>query len=85
MEMLHGTRVEISFVKVGGTRETIMSNRYLFPLIDSQGQVVPFEVSGIDVITADIQSVSSSFQGRYLRRDYKTNRWCGRTYRIWIH
>ena len=58
MEMLHGTRVEISFVKVGGTSETIMSNRYLLPLIDSQGQVVPFEVSGIDVITADIQSVN---------------------------
>ena len=57
-EMLHGTRVEISIVKVGGTSETIMSNRYLLPLIDSQGQVVPFEVYGIDVITADIQSVS---------------------------
>ena len=53
VEMLHGTRVEISFVKVGGTSETIMSNRYLLPLIDSQGQVVPFEV-----ITADIQSVN---------------------------
>ena len=35
-----------------------MSNRYLLPLIDSQMQVVPFEVYGIDVITADIQSVS---------------------------
>ena len=30
-EMLHGTRVEISIVKVGGTSETIMSNRYLLP------------------------------------------------------
>ena len=54
--MLHGPRVEISIVK--GTSETIMSNRYVLPLIDSQGQVVPFEVYGIDVITADIQSVS---------------------------
>ena len=53
-EMLHGTRVEISIVKVGGTSETIMSNRYLLPLIDSQGQVVPFKVYGTDVITADI-------------------------------
>ena len=35
-----------------------MSNRYLLPLIDSQMQVVPFEVYSIDVITADIQSVS---------------------------
>ena len=58
VEMLHGTRVEISTVKVGGTSETIMSNRYLLPLINSQGQVVPFEVYGIDVITADIQTVS---------------------------
>ena len=57
-EMLDGTRVEISIVKVEGTSETIMSNRYLLPLIDSQGQVVPFEAYGIDVITADIQSVS---------------------------
>ena len=39
-EMLHGTRVKISIVKVGGTSETITSNRYLLPLIDSQGQVV---------------------------------------------
>ena len=57
-EMLHGTRVEISIVEVGRTRETIMSNRYLLPLIDSQGQVVPFKVYGIDVITVNIQSVS---------------------------
>ena len=46
----------MSIVKVGGTSETI--NGYLLPLIDSQGQVVPFEVCSIDVITADIQSVS---------------------------
>ena len=58
VEMLHGTRVEISIVKVGHTSETIMSNRYLLPLIDSQGQVVPFKVYGIDVITVDIQRVS---------------------------
>ena len=58
VEMLHGTRVEISIVKVGRTSETIMSNRYLLPLIDSQGQVVPFKVYGIDVITVDIQRVS---------------------------
>ena len=35
-----------------------MSNSYLLPLMDSQGQVLPFEVYGIDVITADIQIVS---------------------------
>ena len=35
-----------------------MSKRYLLPLMDSQGQVLPFEVYGIDVITADIQIVS---------------------------
>ena len=82
MEMLHGTRVEISFVKVGGTGETIMSNRYLLPLIDSQGQVVPFEVSGIDVITADIQSVNvNNVVHRF--KDVMFDRWSGRTYRIW--
>ena len=53
-EMLNSTRVEISIVEVGRTSETIMSNRYLLPLIDSQGQVVPFKVYGTDVITADI-------------------------------
>lgn len=52
--MLHGTRIEISILKVGGMSETIMSNGYLLPLIDYQGQVVQFEVNGIDVITADI-------------------------------
>ena len=35
-----------------------MSNSYLLPLMDSQGKVLPFEVYGIDVITADIQIVS---------------------------
>ena len=59
-EMLHGTKVEMSIVKVGRTSETMLSNRYLLPLIDSQGQVVPCEVYSIDVITADIQSVSVS-------------------------
>ena len=55
--MLHGTRVEISFVKVGGTSETSMSNRYLLPLIDS-GASRTVRSSRIDVITADIQSVN---------------------------
>ena len=54
VEILYGTRVEISIVEVGCTSETIMSNRYLLPLIDSQGQVVPFKVYGTNVITADI-------------------------------
>ena len=58
-EMLYGTRVEISIVEVGRTSETIMSNRYLLPLIDSQGQVVPFKVYGTDVITADILESAS--------------------------
>ena len=34
-----------------------MSNRYLLRPMDSQGQL-PFEVYGIDVITADIQNVN---------------------------
>ena len=63
--MLDGTRVEISIVKVGGMSETI--NWYLLPLIDSQGQVVQFEVYGIKVKTADIQSVSVNNVGHLLK------------------
>ena len=38
-----------------------MSNRYLLPLIDSQGQVVPFEVYGIDVMS--VNNVVHLFNG----------------------
>ena len=65
VEMLDGTRVEISIVKVGGMSETI--NWYLFPLIDSQGQVVQFEVYGMKVKTADIQSVSVNNVGHLFK------------------
>ena len=41
---LRGMRVELSIVKVGGTHEKIISQKYQLPLIDLQGQVVQFEV-----------------------------------------
>ena len=56
-ELLYGTKVELSIVKVGGTSERFISHKYLLPLIDSQGQIVEFEVYGIDKITTDIESV----------------------------
>ena len=56
-EKLRGTRVELSIDKVGGTSEKIISQKYQLPLIDLQGQVVQFEVYGIEKITTDIQSV----------------------------
>ena len=57
-EKLHGTRVELSIIKVGGTSERIVSCKYLLPLIDLKGHVVEFEVYGIDKITTDIESVN---------------------------
>ena len=62
------TGVELSIVKVG-TCERVISQKYLLQLIDLQGQLVHFEVYGIDKISTDIESVnidnerSSSFQG----------------------
>lgn len=52
------TRVELSIVKVGGTCERVISQKYLLPLIDLQGKLVQFEVYGIDKITTDIESVN---------------------------
>ena len=58
-ERLCGTTgVELSIVKVGGTCERMVSQKYLLPLIDLEGQLVHFEVYGIDKITTDIESVN---------------------------
>lgn len=58
-ENLHGTKVELSIVKVGGKVEKIVSQKYLLDLIDLQGKVVQFELYGIDRITTDIESVNT--------------------------
>ena len=47
-ENLHGTKAELSIVKVGGTSKRFIAHKYLLPLIDSQGQIVEFEVYGKD-------------------------------------
>ena len=57
-ENVHGIKVELSIIKVGGTSERFISQKYLLPLIDSQGQIVEFEVYGIEKTTTDIESVN---------------------------
>lgn len=57
-ELLNGTKVELSIIKVGGDNEKITSTRYKLSLIDKQDQEVKFDVYGIDKITSDIQSVN---------------------------
>ncbi|XP_068692579.1 uncharacterized protein [Montipora foliosa] len=57
-EKLKGTRVELSIVKVGAKSEKIASEKYQLCLIDKKGQIVEFDVYGIDKITSDIQSIN---------------------------
>ena len=57
-EKLKGIRVELSIVKVGAKSEKIASEKYRLCLIDKKGQIVEFDVYGIDKITSDIQSIN---------------------------
>ena len=57
-EKLKGIRVELSIVKVVAKSEKIASEKYRLCLIDKKGQIVEFDVYGIDKITSDIQSIN---------------------------
>ncbi|XP_068696785.1 uncharacterized protein [Montipora foliosa] len=57
-EKLKGIRVELSIVKVGAKSEKIAPEKYRLCLIDKKGQIVEFDVYGIDKITSDIQSIN---------------------------
>ncbi|XP_068675344.1 uncharacterized protein [Montipora foliosa] len=57
-EKLKGIRAELSIVKVGAKSEKIASEKYRLCLIDKKGQIVEFDVYGIDKITSDIQSIN---------------------------
>ena len=57
-EKLKGTQVELSIVKVGVKSEKIASEKYRLCLIDKKGQIVEFDVDGIEKITSDIQSIN---------------------------
>ncbi|XP_068712869.1 uncharacterized protein [Montipora foliosa] len=57
-EKLKGIRAELSIVKVGAKSEKIASEKYRLCLIDKKGQIVEFDIYGIDKITSDIQSIN---------------------------
>ena len=57
-EKLKGIWVELSIVKVGAKSEKIASKKYRLCLFDKKGQIVEFDVYGIDKITSDIQSIN---------------------------
>ena len=57
-EKLKGIRVEMSNVKVGAKSEKIASEKYRLCLFDKKGQIVEFDVYGIDKFTSDIQSIN---------------------------
>ena len=57
-EKLKGMRVELSIVKVGTKSKKIASEKYRLRLFDKKGQIVEFDVYGIDKITSDIQSIN---------------------------
>tara|TARA_B110001454_G_scaffold196478_1_gene199376 strand:- start:542 stop:6220 length:5679 start_codon:yes stop_codon:yes gene_type:complete len=52
---LEGTKIKINIIKVGGTRETIDSQRYKLPLMDSGGNIHYFYAYGITQISAKIE------------------------------
>lgn len=57
-EKLKGIRLELSIVIVGAKSEKIASEKYRLRLIDKKGQIVEFDVYGIEKITSDIQSIN---------------------------
>ena len=56
-QKLRGTIIELSLIKVGAEKETIMTRKYKLPLIDLQGKQFSIEVYGIDKITSDVEKI----------------------------
>ena len=55
---LKGKAVKLSVVKVGGETEEIDSYKYRLNLIDRNGEIVPFEVYGINRISTIIKEIN---------------------------
>ena len=56
-QKLRGTIIELSLIKVGAEKETIMTRKYKLPLINLQGKQFSIEVYGIDKITSDVEKI----------------------------
>ena len=54
---LNGTEVVVTVTKVGGKRERMTSCQYSLPLLDKKGNVVEFQVYGIDQISEEVKIV----------------------------
>lgn len=55
---LDGENIQLSVVKVGGSKEEIRSSVYTLPLIDESGKTVTFQVYGIDRISSPMQYIN---------------------------
>lgn len=57
-EKIHGTKVQLTITKLGGSNEKLVSHRYQVPLLNQYGKTVFIEAYGIYSITSDIQSAN---------------------------
>lgn len=55
---LVGDPVKLSIVKVGGSKVEIHSSTYTLPLIDKSGNIIEFQVYGIDKISSYMHSIN---------------------------
>ena len=55
---LKGSRIQLKVTKVGGTEESVISQRYLLPIINNNNETHYIDVYGLERISSDIQSVS---------------------------
>ena len=57
---LRGKEIKISVAKVGGQKEEIHSFVYDLPLFNEKGEVVMFQVHGIDRISTNVEQINLS-------------------------
>ena len=54
---LSGAEITLTVTKVGGVQEKLMSYQYILPLVDKNGEILEFEVYGIDKISTEVRSI----------------------------
>ena len=54
---LEGTEVALTVTKVGGSQEKLMSYKYTLQLVDKRGEIVEFQVYGINKISTEVKGI----------------------------
>ena len=71
---LQGTEVTLTVTKVGGSHEKLMSYKYALQLVDKRGEIVEFQVYGINKISTEVKGIDVKGV-TYLFKNVKMENW----------